>query len=216
MKPSKRFNLSQMFRWIALVAGAWILGGCASTTLQSTWRDPAYAGGPFKRVFVVGLSARDGTARRVLEDVIVAKLKAGGVDAIPGWQYLSDGPMPEDALQEMVRTGALVRADQVRESESVDWRPASEVPGLFDADASKRLFSNWEGEAPAEPSSRETLEESGSVGASPSRLGATAGLSSTAWGCETGSFPSIWANVNLNTLSGSRHVSSSISHSAPE
>ena len=141
MKPSKRFNLSQMFRWIALVAGAWILGGCASTTLQSTWRDPAYAGGPFKRVFVVGLSARDGTARRVLEDVIVAKLKAGGVDAIPGWQYLSDGPMPEDAFSAAVtKTGAdamlMARLLGV-ETQTTVWPPMGPRIGWYGA------YSGW-------------------------------------------------------------------------
>lgn len=43
------------------------------------------------------------------------------------------GPMPEDVLQEMVRTGALVRSDQVREGTDGEWRPASETPGLFNA-----------------------------------------------------------------------------------
>ena len=38
----------------------------------------------FKKIFVLGLSARDVTARRVLEDVLVAKLKAGGVEARAG------------------------------------------------------------------------------------------------------------------------------------
>lgn len=41
------------------------------------------------------------------------------------------GPMPADALQEMVRTGALVRGDQVREASEEQWQQASEVPGLF-------------------------------------------------------------------------------------
>ena len=42
------------------------------------------------------------------------------------------GPMPEDALREMVRTGALVRADQVREWSDAEWHSAAETPGLFE------------------------------------------------------------------------------------
>ena len=42
------------------------------------------------------------------------------------------GPMPDDALAEMARTGALLIRDRVRQGTDGDWRPASEVPGLFD------------------------------------------------------------------------------------
>lgn len=42
------------------------------------------------------------------------------------------GPMPPDALSEMARTGALLVRDRVREGTDGEWRPASEVPGLFD------------------------------------------------------------------------------------
>ena len=42
------------------------------------------------------------------------------------------GPMPDDALAEMARTGALLIRDRVREGTDGEWRPASEVPGLFD------------------------------------------------------------------------------------
>lgn len=42
------------------------------------------------------------------------------------------GPMPDDALAEMARTGALLVRDRVREGTDGEWRLASEVPGLFD------------------------------------------------------------------------------------
>ena len=88
-----------LLRTLTLMAFAWLVAGCASTTLQSTWRDPGYTGGAFKRIFVLALSTRDVTARRVLEDVVVAKLAAGGVEAVPAWQSLpNDGPVPESAL----------------------------------------------------------------------------------------------------------------------
>src|SRR5262245_29532762 len=46
------------------------------------------------------------------------------------------GPMPEDALRELVRAGALLRADQVCEAGGNNWRTASEVPGLFASESS--------------------------------------------------------------------------------
>lgn len=42
------------------------------------------------------------------------------------------GPMPTDALVEMVRTGALIQSDQVRAGDNEEWRLASEVPDLHD------------------------------------------------------------------------------------
>ena len=43
------------------------------------------------------------------------------------------GPMPTDVLREMVRTGEMVRSDQVQKGNGGGWHPASEIPGLFDA-----------------------------------------------------------------------------------
>ena len=134
-------NSYRMSRWLALVAGAFLLASCASTTLQSTWRDPSYTGGPYKRVFVVGLSARDGTARRVLEDVMVAKLRAGGVDAVPGWQYLADAPMDEAAFSAAVaKTGAdamlMVRLLGV-ETQTTVWPPMGPRIGWYG------MYSGW-------------------------------------------------------------------------
>src|SRR6185295_7636187 len=127
--------------WLALVAGALVLASCASTTMQSVWRDPAYTGGPFKRVFVVALSAKDGTARRVLEDVMVAKLRAGGVDAIPGWQFLSDAPMDEGAFGAAVaKSGAdamlMVRLLSV-ETQTTVWPPMGPRFGWYG------YYSGW-------------------------------------------------------------------------
>src|SRR5436190_21076684 len=88
---------------VTVLATVVLLAGCASTTLQSQWRDPGYTGGPFRKVFVIGLSARDVTARRIFEDVMVAKLMVVGVQAVPEWQHLpSDGPLPEGAVSAAV------------------------------------------------------------------------------------------------------------------
>ena len=93
---------------VTILAAILLLAGCASTTLQSQWRDPGYAGGPFKKVFVIGLSARDVSARRIFEDAMVARLTAAGVQAVPEWQHLpGDGPLPEGSVSAAVEgTGA--------------------------------------------------------------------------------------------------------------
>jgi len=93
---------------VTILAAILLLAGCASTTLQSQWRDPGYTSGPFRKVFVIGLSARDVTARRIFEDVMVAKLMEAGVQAVPEWQHLpSDGPLPEGSVSAAVDgTGA--------------------------------------------------------------------------------------------------------------
>ena len=85
-----------------------LAAGCASTTLQSEWRDLGYTGGPFRKIFVIGLSARDVTARRIFEDVMVSKLAAAGVQAVPAWNYLSgEGQAPEAVISSAVdSTGA--------------------------------------------------------------------------------------------------------------
>lgn len=51
------------------------------------------------------------------------------------------GPMPDDALRELVRTGALVRTDQVREGATGEWQSAAEIPGLFDSESSSQSVS---------------------------------------------------------------------------
>jgi hypothetical protein len=87
----------------AVLGAALLVASCASTTLQSTWMDPAYAGGPFKKFFVIGLSARDVTSRRVFEDIVVAKLQAAGAQAVPAWQSFRDeGQASEVAMDAAV------------------------------------------------------------------------------------------------------------------
>ncbi len=65
------------------------------------------------------------------------------------------GPMPTDALVEMVRTGALIRTDQVRAGDNDEWRLASEIPDLHD------VFSG------ASPNAEQSLPENATVSAPP-------------------------------------------------
>jgi hypothetical protein len=81
----------------AFVAVAVTVAGCASTTMQSTWRDPGYSGAPFRKVFVLGQIARDVTARRLLEDALVTRMQAGGADAVPAWRHLPGDRQADEA-----------------------------------------------------------------------------------------------------------------------
>jgi len=127
---------------LVVVALAWLLASCASTTLQSTWRDPAFQGGAFKRIFVLGLSARDVTARRVLEDTVAAKLMAAGVEAVPGWQFLAnDGPADEAALTAAVASSRADAMLMVRllgvDTQTTFWPPMGPRFGWYG------FYSGW-------------------------------------------------------------------------
>ena len=91
-------------KFLLLTALAALLAGCASTSITDSWYDPAYQGGPFRRVLVLAV-ANNVVARRTFEDIFVAKLKAAGVDAIPG--YLA---MPQNALADESVMRAAVEA----------------------------------------------------------------------------------------------------------
>jgi hypothetical protein len=81
------------FRIAAVVAALFVvaLSGCQSTSIQSAWFDPAYTGGPMQKIGVVGVGANV-TDRRVFEDIFAQKLRAAGVDGVPGYIL-----MPDDA-----------------------------------------------------------------------------------------------------------------------
>jgi hypothetical protein len=74
-------------RTLALAAAALLLVACQSTTIRSAWYDTNYKGGVLRKVIVV---ASDGTTAdsRVVEDIIVQKLNAAGVQAVPGYSVV--------------------------------------------------------------------------------------------------------------------------------
>ena len=63
------------------------LAACASTSLRDSWTDPAFTGGPFRKVMVVGISANS-TNRRVFEDSFSARLAAVGVEAVRSYELM--------------------------------------------------------------------------------------------------------------------------------
>jgi hypothetical protein len=90
-------------RRLFVVAAVLLLAACASTSIRDSWYDTSYQGGAFKRVFVLGV-APDSAERRTFEDIVVARLRAAGVDAVPAYQTLPDADrIAEPRLDEAVR-----------------------------------------------------------------------------------------------------------------
>ncbi len=73
-----------MLRPLVIAGAALLLAACQSTSIRSAWYDTNYQGGTLRKVVVV---ASDGTTAdsRVFEDIMVQKLAAAGVQAIPGY-----------------------------------------------------------------------------------------------------------------------------------
>src|SRR5271157_5626728 len=85
--------------------------GCAappSPVQTTTWRDPGYSGPPFKKIFVVGLSAKSLQDQRGFENLMVSTLQGAGVSAVPGWQYVATDHTPDQATirAAIVQSGA--------------------------------------------------------------------------------------------------------------
>jgi hypothetical protein len=77
-----------------------LLVGCASApspVSTTTWRDPGYNGPPFRKIFVVGLSAQSLKDQRGFENLMVSTLRSAGVEAVPGWQYVPTDRTPDQA-----------------------------------------------------------------------------------------------------------------------
>jgi hypothetical protein len=92
-------------RWcVALLV---LASACASTSLTGAWRNPAYTGGAFHKLLVVGTTDSP-TDRRVFEDSFVAALRDAGVEAIASHSLIpQDGKIDEPALKNTVREHGL-------------------------------------------------------------------------------------------------------------
>ncbi len=97
-------NVRTLLLLAAIVA---LVSGCQSTSIRSAWFDTDFAGPPMRKIVVVGNV--DSTAgNRILEDVLVERLRATGVEAIAGRSVRLDDPgMPEASFAStVVGTGA--------------------------------------------------------------------------------------------------------------
>ena len=77
--------------------------GCATTRVIHEWSNPDFGSPPrLRKVIVVGISKQE-SVRRSFEDEFVTKLKAVGVDAVPGYRFITEeGSVEEPRLREAV------------------------------------------------------------------------------------------------------------------
>lgn len=73
---------------VFLIFIALFLTACATTQLDSTWKDPSYQAHPGK-IMVIGVAKSPGN-RRIFEDEFVRRLNAWGTDAIASYTVLPD------------------------------------------------------------------------------------------------------------------------------
>ncbi len=78
------------------------LTSCATSTLTSVWKDPAYQGGKLKRILVIGVTEKQ-TTKRIFEDEFVSQLRGMGVEGISSYTVLpQDKAMDKGALEPIV------------------------------------------------------------------------------------------------------------------
>ena len=117
-------------RVTASLFAASLLIGCSavpSTSNTTTWKDPNFTGPPFRKVFVVGLSAQSLRDQRGFENLMVSTLQQSGVTAVPGWQFVPTDRTPDQATvrNAVERAGAdavlLVRISPVSTQGTLDY-----------------------------------------------------------------------------------------------
>jgi hypothetical protein len=127
METPLNFSLPRSLSWLltaALIAGCAAVPGPLTTT---TWRDPDFRGPPFRKVFVIGLSAQSLTDQRGFENAMVSALQRSGVEAVPGWQYVPTDRTPDQAVMRgaVARSGAdatlLVRVSGLTTESSIGY-----------------------------------------------------------------------------------------------
>ncbi len=84
---------NRILRIVAACAFPLVVAACASTSIRSAWYDTSYTGGAIRKILVVGIGGNL-TDTRVFEDIFSQKLKAAGVDGVPGYLTLPQGAQP--------------------------------------------------------------------------------------------------------------------------
>jgi len=106
------------------------LGGCSSTQVVSSWRDPEVSNVTFSRVLVVAM-VRDEARRRAVEDRMVADIERYGAQAVPSYRLIA----AEDTRNAEVVKAAVLKGGF---DGAVTWRTIAVthethyVPGIAD------------------------------------------------------------------------------------
>lgn len=87
---------------VAALALSLFLGGCATTEVTNTWKDPQHSSTPLRKVLVVGIS-NQASVRRAFEETFAKSLADAGVAAVPSYTLIAqDGQIAEDVLKKAV------------------------------------------------------------------------------------------------------------------
>jgi hypothetical protein len=133
--------MTRIFRQIGVTVGAVLVAACASTSIKSSWRDPAATAQSlrFRRIVVVALM-RDSATRRVAEDELAGVInrgprgRAGEVQAVAGYTLLG-----EDDLRNVEAAKAKIRPEGfdgaitmrlVGKDQRVTYVPAAPAPPI--------------------------------------------------------------------------------------
>jgi hypothetical protein len=122
-----------------------VAAGCASTTIQDTWKDPAFNGPKFQQVLVFGVSRSDST-RRIFEDGFVSALQGAGAKGAPAYPVLPKvGPITNGELAQAIaqtQSDCVLVTRLLRVEKDVNVSPGYVSPGFYG-----RGFGGWYGGA---------------------------------------------------------------------
>jgi hypothetical protein len=92
--------------WCGLLAVA--LAACGtSTKVPTAWKDPAYTGAGFEKIFVIAIGDNDG-ARRLYEDSLASELSKRGLTATASYTHLPNSErLSEGAIHEAMQGGSF-------------------------------------------------------------------------------------------------------------
>lgn len=93
----KHVNSSHAVFRLAMAGLVALLGGCAGTSLISSWESPDYRGGPLKKLAVL-VMARDESIRRFAEDQMVRRMPAG-TTATAGYALFDQPEQDKDKVR---------------------------------------------------------------------------------------------------------------------
>jgi hypothetical protein len=120
-------------RILATIA-IFLLAACSTTSVKDSWKDPAFAGPPVKKVMVIGVSKSDAN-RRIFEDGFARALQAAGVSAVPAYPELPEsGAIAGDRITGAVaKTGAdaVLVTRVLRVTKNVNVSPGYMAPGFY-------------------------------------------------------------------------------------
>jgi hypothetical protein len=83
------------------------LAGCgASTKLTNVWTAPGFQENSLKKLMILAIAPKP-SVRMTFEDTFAAALREKGVDAVPGYQVLGDGPIDSAMVVNAVTQGGF-------------------------------------------------------------------------------------------------------------